>query len=210
MQGWQLVTAAVVMGPALWVALGTARGYTPHWRWGVLVSLVVLAAGAALPWPGVIVWAWWSACAGSLAVVDAVTLRLPNRIQVLLAAGLVPLAVGCAIADGHPERIGVAALGAVCLGAFYLVLFLLAPRSIGMGDLKLALSLGWLGGFFSFSTVVSSLVYSNLAAVVVAVVILARGGSRKSAFSFGPLMIFGMTVAVLQLAWAHPFVEMMS
>ena len=85
MQGWQLVTAAVVMGPALWVALGTARRYTSHWRWGVLVSLAVLAAGATLPWPGIIVWSWWSGCAGSLAVADAVTMRLPNRIQALPA-----------------------------------------------------------------------------------------------------------------------------
>ena len=84
-----------------------------------------------------------------LAVVDARHKTLPNRVTLpSIGIGAALLAVA-AFATGEWAALGRAALSAAVLFVLFFVLVLVSPRSIGMGDAKLAallgLYLGWLG-----------------------------------------------------------------
>jgi leader peptidase (prepilin peptidase) / N-methyltransferase len=123
-----------------------------------------------------------------LAVIDARTRRLPNRI-VLPAAGVV-LAAQVAIAPGHALEWVLAALGA------FLVMFLahLAyPAGLGLGDVKLALLLGAALGW----AVGAALALGFVAAAVVGLGLLVRGGwgARKRTMPLGPFFAAGGLVA---------------
>jgi len=82
-------------------------------------------------------------------------------------------------------------------GGLYLILALVRPGAMGMGDVKLAgvvgLFLGWLG--------VPELVLGTVAAFIlgglVGVGMLLAGRGRKSAIAFGPWILAGAWIAIL-------------
>ena len=126
-----------------------------------------------------------------LSVIDFDSYRLPNRI-VLPSAALV-LAARLASTPEHWKAWIGASLGAF---ACFLVLALIYPAGLGMGDVKLALLLGAaLGG-----AVVPALLVGTLAAGVAGLVVLARQGlgARRRALPFGPFLAFG-AIAILLL-----------
>lgn len=125
-----------------------------------------------------------------LSVIDAETHRLPNRI-VLPSAGLVLLARMVTAPDHWQAWIG-ASLGAF---ACFLVLALVHPAGLGMGDVKLMLLLGAaLGG-----AVVPALLVGTLAGGVAGLVVLVREGrrGRRRAIPFGPFLAFGAIAIIL-------------
>ena len=128
------------------------------------------------------------------AVLVAITLTdlerriIPNAI--VGAGGLAGIAIvlGFDLGDLGQRAIAVAAAG----GAMALIA-LAYPRGMGMGDVKLALLLGaGLGRY-----VMVGLMIGMLAALLPAVVLLARHGTkaRKMAIPFGPFLAFGAIVA---------------
>ena len=69
-----------------------------------------------------------------------------------------------------------------------------------MGDVKLALSIGALTGYFGWAFTVGSTFIAFLAGSVVSVVLMAMGrANRKTAVPFGPFMLLG-TFAVIPVA----------
>jgi leader peptidase (prepilin peptidase)/N-methyltransferase len=125
-----------------------------------------------------------------LSVIDFDSYRLPNRI-VLPSAALV-LAARLASAPEHWKVWIGASLGAF---ACFLVLALVYPAGLGMGDVKLALLLGAaLGG-----AVLPALLVGTLAAGVAGLVVLARQGlgARHRALPFGPFLAFGAITILL-------------
>jgi leader peptidase (prepilin peptidase)/N-methyltransferase len=112
---------------------------------------------------------------------------IPNRI--VLPAAAVVLAVRTAV-DLGPEW----ALAAVGASSFLLLAALAYPGGMGMGDVKLALLLGATLG----RTVAVGLMIGFVAALVPAVVLIARHGSaaRKMAVPFGPFLALGGVVAL--------------
>lgn len=92
-----------------------------------------------------------------------------------------------------PALVGMAAL---CV--LYVVLFLINPRGIGLGDVKLAgplgAYLGWLGGDTWLVGAFLGVLFGGLFAVSLLVL---RKATAKSAIPFGPFMIAGTVVAVL-------------
>jgi leader peptidase (prepilin peptidase) / N-methyltransferase len=125
-----------------------------------------------------------------LSVIDFDSYRLPNRI-VLPSAALV-LAARLASTPEHWKAWIGASLGAF---ACFLVLALIYPAGLGMGDVKLALLLGAaLGG-----AVLPALLVGALAAGVAGVVVLARQGlgARRRALPFGPFLAFGAITILL-------------
>ncbi len=127
---------------------------------------------------------------GALVVVSATDLThriVPNR--VVLPAAVVVLAL-MTWADPGPEW-AIAGAGA-CL--FMLAAALAYPRGMGMGDVKLALLMGVALG----RTVTLALLLGMITALVPAIVLLARHGSkaRKMAIPLAPFLALGSMVAL--------------
>jgi leader peptidase (prepilin peptidase)/N-methyltransferase len=84
-----------------------------------------------------------------LAIIDAREHRLPNRGVALLTVTLVGAFGAVSIAAQTADQFLRAALGGLALAAVLLVCALVSPPSLGMGDVKLAFSIGmaltWLG-----------------------------------------------------------------
>ncbi|MGW4382850.1 prepilin peptidase [Kitasatospora sp. NPDC004531] len=153
-----------------------------------------LAAGVPVRWLPLL--AWVALFGVALGFVDAAVLRLPDALTLPLLAGtalLVP------VADPRPAVWLRCALAAGALGALFLLLALLAP--MGLGDAKLAPSLGAVLGLAGWRTFYAGLLHMWLIAALWAVVLLVlRRAGRRTELAFGPAMLLGTLAAVLVTA----------
>jgi leader peptidase (prepilin peptidase)/N-methyltransferase len=133
-----------------------------------------------------------------LSVIDLATLKLPRRIiHVGLVGGAVLLVVA-ALADGEPRRMWWAAAGAAIAFAFFFVVHLASPRSMGFGDVRLSTLLGLHLGWLGLLHVPVGLFLGFLVGAVVGVALMAVGrAGRRTALPFGPFLALGSLVAVL-------------
>jgi leader peptidase (prepilin peptidase)/N-methyltransferase len=125
-----------------------------------------------------------------LVVVSAIDIErfiIPNRI--VLPASAIVLVAQTAL-HPSPEWV-IAGLGAA---TFFFVAALAYPAGMGMGDVKLAMLLGFQLG----RTVPIAIFVAMVAALVPSVVLLARHGraARKMRIPFGPFLAFGGLVAL--------------
>ena len=126
----------------------------------------------------------------ALSVTDLETRRIPNRI--VLPAALLLLIARVATNPDSALEWPLAGIGAA---AVLLVIALAYPAGLGMGDVKLALLLGFALG----TAVAPALAVGFLASFVYSVVVLIRRGSAgwRAAFPLGPFLAFGGVVALL-------------
>lgn len=140
-----------------------------------------------------------------LAVIDLRTLRLPNVLTLSaypMVAGL--LLLPALLADGWTAY-GRALLAGVIVLALFVVLHVINPSGMGLGDVKLAGPMGALLGWLSWQATMAGVVIGfALVAVVGIAMILARRADRKSALPFGPFMLAGAWVAILVPALGGP------
>jgi leader peptidase (prepilin peptidase) / N-methyltransferase len=124
-----------------------------------------------------------------LSAIDFEHRILPDKI-VLPSAGIV-LAAQLVLHPGQWLEWILAPLGAA---AFLFAALLAYPKGMGMGDVKLCLLLGAMLG----KLVLVALMIGMVAALVPAIVLLARHGSaaRKMAIPFGPFLAFGAVIAL--------------
>ena len=126
-----------------------------------------------------------------LALIDLDTRLLPNALT--LPAAILAIVLGVGIdPGGQVERV----VAGAAAGGFVLIAALLAPRGMGIGDVKLAAVLG----LFLGREVAVAVLVALLAGVAVGVAIVARKGSaagRKTAIPFGPFLALGGVVGVL-------------
>jgi leader peptidase (prepilin peptidase)/N-methyltransferase len=170
-------------------------------------------ARAAVP---AVAWALWASGPGwltpaylvlavvgaALGVIDAHTHRLPNALVFPLTWVTAALLALAALGTGDWGSLGRAALGGLAFFAVYQVLYLVAPRGgIGYGDVKLALSLGAVLTWHSWTTLLVGVFAAHLLAGVVAIVLLlGRRAGWKTGIAFGPYMLLG---AMIGLSWAR-------
>ena len=134
-----------------------------------------------------------------LAVIDLQHRLLPNRVVVPSIGVGAFLLLAAALGEGAGAALLRAVLGAMVLFAVFLVLALISPSGLGMGDVKLAglvgLYLGWLGwGALAVGAVAGFVVQALLA-----LALLARGRiGLRGELPFGPAMLLG---AVLAVGW---------
>jgi prepilin signal peptidase PulO-like enzyme (type II secretory pathway) len=124
----------------------------------IAVSTAILfGALATRVHPGlVLAAAWWlAACAVPLAFIDAAVRRLPDRLTIPAYAGTAALLLSAAAVSGHWPILLRAALGGLALAGFYLALLLISPSAMGLGDVKLAASLGTLLAWFGWRTLIA-------------------------------------------------------
>ena len=115
-----------------------------------------------------------------LAVIDLQHRLLPNRVvapALGIAAALLLLA---AAAEQDWAALLRAGLGAVVLFAVFLVLALIAPSGLGMGDVKLAALLGLYLGWIGWGAVVLGAAGGFVVQAVVALVLLADAAHRPA------------------------------
>jgi leader peptidase (prepilin peptidase)/N-methyltransferase len=153
----------------------------------VLAALAGSAAGLGAVLPAYLVLAVLGAV---LAVVDVEHHRLPNRLLGVLAiAGLALLTLAAGV-DGRWHDLGRAALAALAVGAFFYLLALASPRSVGLGDVKLAALLAGFLAWRSWLTAFAGLAGGFLAAGIAALVLLAIGrATRSTHVPLGPFLI---------------------
>lgn len=153
---------------------------------------------------------WLAVCAVPLIFTDLAVSRLPDPLTatayagtaalLLLAAATGSAAVGSATGD-HPaswSALARALLGGLALAGCYLLLMIISPSGMSLGDVKLAASLGTLLAWFGWRVLIAGGAAGFLLGGLGGVVLLAsRRADRKQLIPFGPFMIAGTFLAVL-------------
>ena len=167
---------------------------------GVLFGAVAWVWGLDPLLPALLVLTW------SLVVATAIDLEhriIPNRLTLRLPLILLPLVMLAAALDSAWSDLIRGLIAAIALPGIMLALselfrLLRGQAGIGMGDIKLAISLGlvigYLGGLelvvFAYATIIS--------AVIIAIVLLLAGKAKlASRIPFGPYLAVGAMVVIL-------------
>ncbi|WP_432099488.1 prepilin peptidase [Streptomyces sp. WAC 04229] len=170
-----------------------------------LVTALVCAALAAATGtrPELAVWLLLAPPGVLLAVVDLRVRRLPDPLTLPLAGAAVALLGLAALLPEHAGEWTTVLLGALALGAGYLVLFLINPAGMGFGDVKLALTAGAVLGWYGWPTLMlGTFAGFLLGAFYGGALLVARRAGRKTAIPFGPFLIAGAFLGVLAGAYA--------
>jgi leader peptidase (prepilin peptidase)/N-methyltransferase len=208
--------------PVLFViatAIGTTVGLFAHRfiRWGLAdnsvttpsmqVRVMMAAMGALLmvgatylvgPVPDLVAWWWFVLCSIILTKADLLRHRLPDRLVFPALLGGVVLLGVAALAGTSMSDLVRACVAAGVVGLGYLLLAVLAPTGLGMGDVKLSpligLYLGWMGWVSVVEGVFAGFVVGAMWALVIVVV---RRGGFRTRLPFGPSMLLGVAGAAL-------------
>ncbi len=143
-------------------------------------------------WWFVLAWVNFIVLGIALALIDLEHHRLPDRLTVPLFVICLFLLTGDAIANDHLHRLTIAIIGAFALSFFYLFVNVASRGGMGMGDVKLALTIGLLTGYISFATVLAASFGAFLLGSVIGIgMLVVSSATRKTAVPFGPFMIIG-------------------
>ena len=171
----------VEVGGAVLFAAAAARF---GWSWALPGYLVLFAALLAI------------------SVIDLEHYIVPDRINVPLMAVSLPLLGLAAVGEGEPGAFVRALLAGVGSFAFLFALNIVSPRGMGMGDVKLAVSLGMYLGFLGWRHVALGFFLAFLLGAVVGVLlIVVKLRGRKDHVPFGPFLAAGTGIAIL---WGDP------
>ena len=166
------------------------------------VTAVLLGGLAARVHPALVLAAacWLAACAVPLACTDLAVQRLPDPLTGAAYAGTAVLLLAAAAVGGTWSALVRALLGGLALTGFYLLLMVISPSGMSLGDVKLAASLGTLLAWFGWRLLLAGGFAGFLLAGIYGSAVLASGrATRKQPIPFGPFMIAGAVLAVV--AW---------
>jgi leader peptidase (prepilin peptidase) / N-methyltransferase len=161
--------------------------------------LAELALGALYAATVLVLWDEpWEVALGLVfvTVLTAVTLTdleqrvIPNKI--LIVAAVLGLAISVA---GDPSSLPERAIAAAAAGGLLFAAALAYPRGMGLGDVKLAATMG----LFLGRNVGPAILVALLAGSLVGLAMIARdgAGARKKAIPFGPFLALGGVVGLL-------------
>lgn len=180
----ELVTALVFAGLAALAAPGILTAPT-----------AALAAAAVLE---LIALLWFAGIGIALAAIDLDTHRLPDAIVLPSYGVLAALLGGAALLAGDGEAAARAAAGAGILFTLYLLLALISPRGMGMGDVKLSGVIGLVLGWVGWSALAVGALAAFLLGGLVGLALIVLGRARRSTgIPFGPWMLGGAWVGIL-------------
>lgn len=162
-----------------------ARGDAAGWAAGALAALglTVLVASCA--------WLWRT---------DVREHRLPGRVVRPLYPVCGALLGAAAILGGEPVRVLWMAWGLGLVGGLYVLLRLLHPAGMGLGDVRLSGLLGMCLGFASvWHAVLGAAAGFVVGGLAGAVLLVLRRAEARSRVAFGPAMITGALGVLLLL-----------
>ncbi|MFD3585642.1 prepilin peptidase [Streptomyces sp. NPDC058683] len=165
----------------------------------VATALVCVALALATGTrPELAVWLVLAPVGVLLAVVDFRVQRLPDPLTLPLAAAALALLGGAALLPEHAGDWLTALYAALALGGAYFVLFLINPGGMGFGDVKLALGMGAVLGWYGWPTVLLGTFAGFLfGALYGGALVVVRRAGRKTAIAFGPFLIAGAFAGLL-------------
>jgi leader peptidase (prepilin peptidase)/N-methyltransferase len=181
------------------------QSYGPHTpALSLATALVCVALAAATGTrPELGVWLLLGPVGVLLAVVDLRVKRLPDLLTLPLAGVALALLGVVALLPEHAGDWSTALYGALVLGGFFFVLFLVNPGGMGFGDVKLAVGLGAALGWYGWPTVMlGTLAAFLLGALYGGALVVVRRAGRKTAIAFGPFLIGGAFLGLLIGAYA--------
>ncbi len=179
-----------------YAAIADLRGLGP----GSALAAAVLGAAVAtaVGWePELAAWLYLVPIGVALAVVDWRTLLLPTAV---IAPSYVVVLVLVALAAGIERDLDDllrAGLGWLVAGALYGVLWLLYPRGMGYGDVRLSGVLGMALGQLGWAELLVGVYSGFLLGGVVGGVLSLLHVVRRSGYPFGPFMLLGAVVGVV-------------
>jgi leader peptidase (prepilin peptidase)/N-methyltransferase len=177
-----LRTAAV--RPPVGEVLGAALGVLVVLRFGVSAQLAA--------------WVWFAAAGLLLALIDPRTQLLPNRVLLPATAGTAALLLAAAAGTGDWSALLRAVEAGAASFAVGLVMALLAPAGLGMGDVKLAALLGLVLGWLAWPLVLDGFLLGFVLQAVAGLLLLAaRRAGRRTELPFGPALLAGALVVAL-------------
>jgi leader peptidase (prepilin peptidase)/N-methyltransferase len=186
---------------------GTAAAgpYTPSAPLLAAVTALLCAVLAAATGtrPELAVWLLLAPVGVLLAVVDLRVQRLPDPLTLPLAPVALALLGLAALLPEHAGHWLTALYGALALGAGYFVLFLVHPSGMGFGDVKLAVGMGAVLGWYGWSVVLlGAFAGFLLGAVYGGALVVVRRAGRRTAIPFGPFLLSGALAGLLIGAYA--------
>lgn len=209
---------ATVITSALAAIAGAALGWWPLAAWtrrsttgermpqrtvriaGAVITAVTFGAlalrfGPSWILPALLVFA---AASTVLTLVDLAEKRLPNAVVFPTLGAVAVLLVPATWAVGSWSPLLAAVACAAGMFAVYVFLALISPSSMGMGDVKLALVIGLLLGWFGLNAWLIGLLAAFVVGGVIALLALAlRRVTLRGSIPFGPSMLAGALIAVL-------------
>jgi leader peptidase (prepilin peptidase)/N-methyltransferase len=159
-----------------------------------IATAVVTGAGMGLSWPSadVALLTWAGFLGVGLGAVDLVHHRLPDSLTLPAIPISAAVVVGTEFLAPGTGNLLVAICCAMAATGLFWALAALAPRAMGLGDVKLIPSLALLTGYLSVATtVIAVLLAFVLGAVVALVGMLLRRLTLTSAIAFGPFLLAG-------------------
>ncbi|MFF7752826.1 prepilin peptidase [Streptomyces sp. NPDC007971] len=185
-----------------------AETHTSYLPSALLLATVTALACAALATatgtrPELGVWLLLAPAGVLLAAVDLRVQRLPDPLTLPLAAAALGLLGVAALVPEHAGHWATALYGALALGAGYFVLFLINPSGMGFGDVKLALGMGAVLGWYGWPTVLlGTFAGFLLGALYGGALVVARRAGRRTHIPFGPFLVAGALAGLLIGAYA--------
>jgi leader peptidase (prepilin peptidase) / N-methyltransferase len=140
----------------------------------------------------------------ALSFIDIEHHKLPNVIVLPSYIVGIVLLGSAALMVGDFGQLARAGIGMAAMGIAYLLIALVKPGAMGLGDVKLAGVLGLFLGFNGWGAlIVGSLAAFFLGGVYGLVLIALRKTTRKSGIPFGPWMALGAWIGILfgNLIW---------
>ncbi|MEW2425767.1 A24 family peptidase [Streptomyces nigra] len=163
----------------------------------VTVGVCALLAAISGARPELVVWLLLAPVCVLLAVVDASVHRLPDVLTLPLAAGACVLLGGASLFPGAGGSWTSALLGLLVLGACFFVLFLFSG-GLGLGDVKLALGLGAVLGWYGWPVLLIGVFAGYLFGALYGIgLVMAGRAGRRSRIAFGPFLLAGALAGVL-------------
>jgi len=161
----------------------------------VLFALVAWRMGARWALPAVL---FFTAASVALSFIDLDTRRLPDPIVFTTLGAVAVGLTAAALADHTPRKLVAVAIGAALASGFLFVLHVAKPGGMGFGDVKYAVAIGAVLGWFGLWHVAVGLLAGFLIGSVIGLVQAAvTGRLRGATMPFGPSLAMGALFAVL-------------
>lgn len=128
---------------------------------------------------------------GRLSIIDLAEQRLPNRITLPLAGATLLVIFAAGVGGGQTAG----AVTAIGVGLVFAIL--LAVLRFGMGDVKLALTVGMIAGWFGRDALLATIYTAATAGAIVALILMVVHRRRELTFGFGPCLALGSVAGML-------------